>query len=62
MTALINLYIDPKLNLGWMKCSELAEKAAGWESFNHAQNLHQWVVSYMQHGTLPLNNNGCLYS
>ena len=51
MIALINLFIDPDLDYGWMQCSELAGKG----SVSHAHNLRKWVVAYMQHGELPLN-------
>jgi hypothetical protein len=36
MIALINLFLDPELDYGWMECSKLAAKAAGKESINHA--------------------------
>ena len=55
MIALINLFIDPDLDYGWMQCSELAVKVAGKGSVSHACNLQRWVVAYMQHGELPLN-------
>jgi hypothetical protein len=58
MIALINLFIDPDLDYGWMQCSELAAKAAGKGSVNHARNLRKWVVAYMRHGELPLNRYG----
>jgi len=48
MIALINLFIDPDLDYGWMQCSKLAAKG----SVNHAHNLRKWVVAYMQHGVL----------
>src|SRR5882757_8167987 len=58
MIALINLYIDPELDFGWMKCSELAAKAMGKGTVNHARNLRRWVLDYMRFGTLPLNRYG----
>jgi hypothetical protein len=58
MIALINLFIDPKLDCGWMECSELAAKAGGKGSINHARNLRRWVVEYMCYGKLPLNRYG----
>jgi hypothetical protein len=37
MIALINMFIDPDLDYGWMRCSELAAKAAGKDlSIMHA--------------------------
>ena len=59
MIALINLFLDPQLDFGWIESSELAAKAAG-RGINHAQHLHCWVVNYMQHRNLPLNNYGQL--
>ena len=59
MIALINLFLDPQLDFGWIESSELAAKAAG-RGINHARNLCRWVVDYMQHGNLPLNNYGQL--
>lgn len=59
MIALINLFLDPQLDFGWIESSELAAKAAG-RGINHARNLRRWVVDYMQHGNLPLNNYGRL--
>ncbi len=47
MIALINLFIDPDLDYGWMQCSELAGKVAGKGSVSHAHNLQKWVVAYM---------------
>ena len=58
MIALINLFTDPDLDYGWMQCSELAAKAAGKGSVSHARNLRKWVVAYMRHGELPLNQYG----
>ena len=55
MIALINLFIDPDLDYGWMQCSKLAAKAAVKGAVNHARNLRKWVVAYIQHGELPLN-------
>jgi hypothetical protein len=60
MIALINLFLDPELDYGWMECSKLAAKAVGKGSVNHAWNLRRWVVAYMQHGSLLLNRYGCL--
>jgi len=36
MIALINLFLDPELDYGWMECSWLAAKAAGKGSISHA--------------------------
>jgi hypothetical protein len=47
MIALINLFLDPELDYGWIECSWLAAKAAGKGSISHAQNLQKWVVAYM---------------
>jgi len=47
MIALINLFIDPDLDYGWMQCSKLAAKAAGKGLVNHVHNLQKWVVAYM---------------
>jgi hypothetical protein len=47
MIALINLFIDPDLDYGWMQCFKLAAKAAGKGSVSHARNLRKWVVAYM---------------
>ena len=60
MIALINLFLDPELDYGWMECLKLAAKAVGKGSVNHARNLRRWVVAYMQHGSLPLNRYGHL--
>ena len=60
MIALINLFLDPELDYGWMKCSKLVAKAVGKGSINHARNLRRWVVAYIQHGSLPLNRYGRL--
>ena len=35
MIALINLFLDPELDYGWIKCSQLVEKAAGKGSVSH---------------------------
>jgi hypothetical protein len=58
MIALINSFLDPELEYGWIECLQLSAKAAGKGSVSHAQNLRKWVVAYMQHGTLPLNHYG----
>jgi len=58
MIALINLFIDPNLDFGWMQCSKLAMKAARKGSVNHVCNLRKWAVVYMRHGELPLNCYG----
>jgi len=60
MIALINLFLDPELDYGWMECSKLATKAVGKGCVNHARNVRRWVVAYMQHGSLPLNRYGRL--
>jgi hypothetical protein len=39
MIALINLFLDPELDYGWIKCLQLAIKAAGKGSISHARNL-----------------------
>ena len=43
-----------------MECSKLAAKAVEKGSVNHARNLERWVISYMQHGSLPVNGHGRL--
>ena len=58
MIALINLFIDPDLDYGWMQCSELAGKVAGKGSVSHACNLQKSVVAYKRHGELPFNQYG----
>jgi hypothetical protein len=47
MIALINLFLDPELDYGWIECSRLATTAAGKGSVSHARNLRKWVVAYM---------------
>lgn len=47
MIALINLFLDPELDYGWIECSQLAAKAVGKGSVSHARNLRKWVVAYM---------------
>lgn len=59
MIALINLFLDPELDYGWIECSQLSMKAAGKGSISHARNLQKWVVAYMRHGILPLNHYSC---
>ena len=39
MIALINLFLDPELDYGWIECSRLSMKAAGKGSISHARNL-----------------------
>lgn len=58
MIALINLFINPDLDYGWIQCSKLAAKAARKGSVSYACNLQKWVVAYMWYGELPLNQYG----
>ena len=62
MIALINLYIDPELDYGWIKCSELAARAGGKGAVNHARNLRRWVVEYIRNKRLPLSHYGRMNS
>ena len=58
MITLINLFLDPELDYGWIECSQLSPKASGKGSVSHARNLQKWVVAYLQHGILPVNHYG----
>jgi hypothetical protein len=39
MIALINLFLDPELDYGWIECLQLATKATGKGSISQARNL-----------------------
>ena len=57
MVGTLNLYLDTQLSYSWREASIIAAKAAGC-SINHARNLHNWILQFLNSGKLPLHRYG----
>lgn len=57
MVGTLNLYLDPQLSYSWREASIIAAKAAG-RSVNHARNLRNWILQFLNSGKLPLHQYG----
>ena len=61
MLGMLNLYLDPELSYTWRQASLLASKAAG-HGMNHARNLRNWMLRFLNSGKLPIHQYGTFHS
>ena len=61
MLGLLNLYLDSELSYTWQQASLLASKAAG-HGMNHARNLCNWMLHFLNSGKLPIHRYGTFHS
>ena len=54
---MLNLYLDPKLKSSWTDTSVIIAKIEG-HGVNHACNLQEWILSFIQSGELPVCHLG----